>query len=292
MRYLIQFVLLLASILTACSGAAAPAPAGSRLLVTVSILPLADFARQVGGERCQVETLVPPGASPHTYELTPAQLKSVSQARVLVLNGVGLEFWADKIVSAANNPNLIVVQTAEGLNVIAGDKDEPGGNPHVWLSPLNAMHQVEMIRDALIRADSAGAETYRANAARYTGELRALDKEIRDAVATFSTRKFIAFHAAWVYFARDYGLEQAAVIERSPGQEPSPAEIAGIVKTAKAIGAKAIFAEPQFPTKAAEVIAAESGARVLLLNPLGLPPDYRYLDLMRYNVGEMSQALK
>jgi len=290
-RCLIQFVLLSASILTACSGAAAPAPAGSRLLVTASILPLTDFARQVGGERVQVEVLVPPGASPHMYEPTPAQLKSVSQARVLVLNGVGLEFWADKVISAANNPNLIVVKTAEGLNIIAGDKDEPGGNPHVWLSPRNAMHQVEMIRDALMRADPVGAETYRANADRYIGELRALDKEIRDAVATFSTRKFIAFHAAWVYFARDYGLEQTAVIERTPGQEPSPAEIAEIVKTAKAIGAKAIFAEPQFPTKAAEVIAAESGARVLFLNPLGQPPNYRYLDLMRYNLAEIGKAL-
>jgi zinc transport system substrate-binding protein len=149
-----------------------------------------------------------------------------------------------------------------------------------------------MICDASMRADPAGAEMYRANADRYIGELRALDKEIRDAVATFSTRKFIAFHAAWVYFARDYGLEQAAVIERSPGQEPSPAEIGEVVKTAKAIGAKAIFAEPQFPTKAAEVIAAESGARVLFLNPLGLPPNYRYLDLMRHNLAEIGKALK
>jgi zinc transport system substrate-binding protein len=292
MRYLIRFVLLLASILTACSGAAAPAPVESRLLITASILPLADFARQVGGDRVQVETLVPPGASPHTYELTPAQLKSVSQARVLVLNGVGLEFWADKIISAANNPNLIVVQTAEGLNIIAGDKDETGGNPHVWLSPPNAMHQVEMIRDALIRTDPAGADVYRANAERYIGELRALDKEIRDTVTTFSTRKFIAFHAAWAYFAREYGLEQTAVVERMPGQEPSPAEIAAIVRAASAIGAKAIFAEPQFSAKAAQVIAEESGAKVLFLNPLGQPPNYRYLDLMRYNLGEIGKALK
>ena len=291
MRYLIQFVLLSASILMACSGAAAPAPAGSRLLVTASILPLTDFARQVGGDRVQVETLVQPGTSPHTYEPTPAQLKSVSQARVLVLNGVGLEYWSDKVIAAANNPNLIVVRTAEGLNILAGDKDEPGGNPHVWLSPVNAMHQVEMIRDALIRADPAGADTYRANADRYIGELRALDQEIRESVATFSSRKFIAFHAAWAYLARDYGLEQAAVIEHSPGQEPSPAEIVEIAKTARAIGAKAIFAEPQFSPKAAQVVAEESGAEVLFLNPLGQPPDYCYLDLMRYNLAEIGKAL-
>lgn len=268
------------------------ADAGDKLLVAASILPLADFARQVGGERTEVETLVPPGASPHTYELTPAQLKLVSLARVLVLNGVGLEFWADKMISAAHNPQLIVVRTAEGLNILAGDADEPGGNPHVWLSPVNAIHQVEMIREALMRADPAGTDTYRANAARYIAELRALDKEIRSTVATFSQPKFIAFHAAWVYFARDYGLQEAAVVEGAPGREPSPAEIAGIIRTAKAIGARAIFAEPQFSQKAAQVIAEESGAKVLLLNALGQPPSYSYLNLMHYNLEQMSKALR
>jgi zinc transport system substrate-binding protein len=285
-------VVLLILALSACATPVAPAETDSRPPVVASILPLTDFARQVGGDRVSVETLIPPGASPHTYELTPAQLRAVSRARVLVLNGVGLEYWADKMISAAHNPNLVVVTTAEGLDVIAGDEHEAGGNPHVWLSPLNAIHQVEMIRDALILADPAGVDEYRANADRYISELRALDRDIRATVATFSSRKFIAFHAAWVYFTRDYGLEQAAVIEATPGKEPSPAEVAEIVKTAKAIGAQAIFAEPQFSSKAAEVIAEESGAQVLFLNPLGQPPDYRYIDLMRYNLNEMSKALK
>ena len=182
-----------------------------RLQLAASLLPLAAFALQVGGARVAGETLVPPGASPHTYEPTPAQLRRLSRARVLVLNGVGLEFWADKVIAAAANPRLIVVRTAAGLPVLAGDADEPGGNPHVWLSPRDAIHQVEAIRDALIRADPADAPAYRANAERYAGELRALDREIRAAVATFRSRKFIAFHPAWAYFARDYGLAEAAV---------------------------------------------------------------------------------
>jgi ABC-type Zn uptake system ZnuABC Zn-binding protein ZnuA len=111
-------------------------------------------------------------------------------------------------------------------------------------------------------------------------------------VAGFRSRRFIAFHAAWAYFARDYGLEQAAVIERSPGREPSPAEVAAIVRTARSIGARAIFAEPEFSPKAAQVIAAESGARVLLLEPLGRPPAYRYLETMRYDLAQMREALR
>jgi len=289
---LINLLLLFVVGLASCNGATSPAANDKRLPVVASILPLADFTRQVGGDRVSVETLIPPGASPHTYELTPAQLQAVSRARVLVLNGVGLEYWTDKVVSAANTPDLVVVITSEELDIIASDEHKAGGNPHVWLSPLNAIHQVEMIRDALIQADPAGADAYRANADRYIGELRALDRDIREAVTAFSGRKFIAFHAAWVYFARDYGLELAAVIEATPGKEPSPAEVVEIVKTARSIGAKAIFAEPQFSPKAAEVIAEESGAPVLFLNPLGQPPDYGYIDLMRYNLNEMSKALK
>jgi zinc transport system substrate-binding protein len=263
-----------------------------RLLVVASILPLADFARQVGGDRVQVEVLVPAGASPHTYELLPSQLGAVSRARLLVLNGIGLEYWAADLITAAENPALSVVTTGNSLALIADAAHDLSGNPHVWLSPLNAGHQVELIRDALIEADPAGEAVYQANADSYLGELAALDAEIREAVAGFASRRFIAFHSAWVYFARDYGLEQAAVVERTPGAEPSPAEIAAIIQTAKAIGARAIFAEPQFSPKAAEVIAEESNAQVLFLNPLGLPPDYRYLDLMRSNLGEMAKALK
>jgi zinc transport system substrate-binding protein len=265
---------------------------GPPLAVAASILPLADFTRQVGGERVSVEVLVPPGANPHTYEPTPAQLAALSRARLLVLNGVGLEFWADKVIGAARNPRLVVVRAAAGLPVLAGDAGEPGGNPHVWLSPREAIHLVTAIRDGLVRADPAGADVYRANAERYVAALRTLDGEIRDTVATFRRRRFIAFHPAWAYFARDYGLEQAAVIEASPGREPSPAGIAAIIRTARAIGARAIFAEPQSPTKAARVIADETGAEVLLLDSLGRPPTYGYLETMRYDLAQFSRALR
>ena len=282
----------LAFILSACSSAVESGKRDTRLPVVASISPLADFARQVGGDRVQVEVLVPAGASPHTFELSPAQLKAVARARVFVLNGVGLEFWADKVISAANNPQLMIVTASEGIKILAGDEDSPGGNPHTWLSPQKAMLQVEKIRAAFANADPAGAEIYRSNADRFLQELRVLDREIRTAVAGFSSRKFVAFHAAWSYFAADYGLEEVGVVERRPGQEPSPVEIGDIIRQVKEIKAKAIFAEPQFSSKAAETIAEETGIRVLLLNPLGRPPDYGYLDLMRFNLSQISLALR
>ena len=277
--------------LSACGRSAPDVRSNGRVAVVASILPLADFARQVGGNRVDVEVLVPAGASPHTYEPTPAQLRAVAHARLLVLNGVGLEFWAEMVISSADNPDLRVLTVSEGMKIIAGDADEPGGNPHTWLSPVNAMRQVEKIRDGLEQADPAGAAVYRANADAYLSQLRALDAEIRDAVSRFSSRKFIAFHAAWVYFAADYGLEEVDVIERRPGQEPSPAQVSEIVEKAKEIKARAIFAEPQFSIRAANTIAEECGVPVLLLNPLGQPPEYHYLDLIRYNLSQITLAL-
>jgi zinc transport system substrate-binding protein len=263
------------------------------MLVAASIAPLADFAQQVGGDHVQVITLVPPGASPHTYELTPAQAEQVARANVLVLNGVGLEYWADKMVQSAGNPNLIVVDTSQGIEIMAGEATEAGGNPHIWLDPQNVIVQVAHVRDALIQADPAHAGDYRANAAKYNDELRELDREIAAEVATWSSQQFIAFHPAWVYFARRYRLEQAAVIERSPGLEPSPAEVAQIVETARRIEAKAIFAEPQFSPKATQTIAEESGAQVLFLDPLGSSLDHpSYLSMMRSNLAQMAQALR
>ena len=271
-------------------------PDAGKVKVAVSIAPLADLARQVGGEHVAVTTLVPPAASPHTYEPTPAQVREVAEANVLALIGLGFEFWAEDMIESAANPDLIVVHTSEGIEVIHDEHEHEGydlGNPHVWLDPRNAMVQVRHLRDALIEADPAHQAGYEANAEAYLAQLEALDEEIAAQVATWSHREFIAFHPAWVYFAQRYGLMQAAVVERSPGKEPSPAELAEIIEIARRIGARAIFAEPQFSPKAVETIAAESGAQVLFLNPLGgADGPTSYLEMMRYNVAQMEKALK
>ncbi|MCE5199714.1 MAG: metal ABC transporter substrate-binding protein [Armatimonadota bacterium] len=274
-----------------------PQKSSGKMLVAASIGPLGNFANEVGGNLVDVQVLVQPGASPHTYQLSADQMEMLSQASVLVLNGLHLEFWADKAINAADNPKLIVVHTADGLPVIEGKDEEhgdvhPGGNPHVWLNPMYAIHQVETIRDAFIKADPSHKSQYTKNAADYVAKLRKLDKDIRAEVATFKSRDFITFHPTWVYFAREYGLVEAAAIEKSPGREPSPSEIGDIVDLCKREHIRAIFAEPQFSPKAAEVVADECGARVLMLNTIGQPPDFDYIKMMRDNVNEMAKALK
>lgn len=282
--------LIFAALIFAASGCGKQAEKSGRMVVAASIAPLADFCREVGGDRVRVEPLVPPGSNPHTYQLRPDQMDMLNGASVLVLNGAGLEFWADKAVDAAGNPRLVVVRTAEGLHIL--DHTEQGGNPHVWLDPVNAIHQVNAIRDAFIKADPAHAANYRANAARYVEALKQLDGYIRSQVKTFKLRSFVAFHPTWVYFAHRYGLDDAATIESSPGKEPSPTDIRHAIEVARKLHVKAIFAEPQVYPKAADVVAEEVGAKVVMLNAFGEPPRYQYIPMMRANIRAMAEAMR
>lgn len=265
-----------------------------KMIVAAGIAPMADFAKEVGGALVQVELMVPPGQNPHTYQPEPGQMKALSDARVLVLNGLGLEFWADKAVQAASNPNLIVVRTGEGIATLADTEDHvhPGGNPHVWVDPKLAIRQVEAIRDAFVKADPKHKAEYTANASRFIGELKKLDADIRGQVKGWKTRGFITLHPSWLYFAHEYGLEEVASIERSPGREPTSSEIREVIDLARKLHAKAIFAEPQFSPKAAQVVASETGAKVVFLDPYGKPPNYDYVKTMRANLERMSEALK
>ncbi|OGO01198.1 MAG: hypothetical protein A2Y72_02535 [Chloroflexi bacterium RBG_13_53_26] len=271
-----------------------------KLKVVATIFPLADFVKNVGGDKVEVTTLMSAGDSPHTWEPLPEQVKTIADARLMVINGAGLEFWIEKVVETAASPDLVVVDTSvipamEGA-LLAGEEDEHEGvNPHIWLDPVLAQDQVQAIAQALIMVDPDNKDAYLENAAGYLAELKALDEEIRDTTQSFSTREFITFHPAWTYFAKRYGLVEAAVIEESPGEEPSAAYIQGVVDTARDLKVKAIFAEPQFSPKAAETIAAECGAEVLFLDPIGgadLEGKDTYIELMRYNVEQMTLAMQ
>jgi zinc transport system substrate-binding protein len=261
-------------------------PENEKILIAVSINPLVSLVQGVVGDQAEVVRLVPPAASPHTYEPTPSQVATIGRADVLVLIGMGLEFWSDDLISAADNPDLLVVDTSKNVEPIEH-------NHHIWLDPLNAISQVELIRDALTQVDPEHASTYGENTARYIEELRTLDQEVAQEIEGWSHKAFIAFHPAWVYFAKRYGLAQAAAVEETPGHEASAHEMTHIIEDARRLGVRAIFAEPQLPAAEAETIAEESGAEVLFLDPLGgteAPDDY--MGLIRYNVQTMAKAMK
>lgn len=275
-----RFFLLLAAILLAAAVSACgkqeqkTSKPAEKIAVATTILPVADFVRNVGGEKVEVTVLVPPGASVHTYEPTPSQMSALAKCKVYFMVGSGVEFeraWMKKIIE--NNKNLQVVDCSRGIQLI--DKD-----PHIWLSPKNARVMVENICAGLVQADPANKDYYVRNKENYLRELEKLDKEIEESLQKAQRRSFLVFHPAWGYFARDYQLKQIAI--EIAGKEPSAKELATIIDTAKREGIQVVFASPQFNPQSAEVIAREIGGRVIFIDPL---PE-NYIQNMRLVVGK------
>ena len=266
-----------------------------KIKVIASIAPLADFVKQVGGENIEVKVLLPPGASPHTFEPTPRAIREVSDAGIFIKIGAGFEFWAEKILAASGNKKLIIIDSSSGILLIK-DPHSHGtstGDPHIWLDPLIAITVVSKIEGALIKADPGNAEYYKKNSVRYREQLSHLDREIYAKTRTLRIKEYVTFHPAWNYFSKRYGLHVAGVIEESPGKEPGPKHIAKIISDIKRIGSRVVFVEPQFNPKVAEVIARESGAKVLYLDPIGGAKGREtYIDLMRYNISVIERVMK
>ncbi len=296
----IVVLLALAVALPGCS----PAKQSGRLKVAVSIVPLADFVRQVGDGLVEVETLVPPGASAHTYEPTARQLAFLTQAGLFVTNGLQLETWASSVVDKVGNRELLKVVASDAIprsrlikaGQYGGEKDLAGPyDPHVWLDPALAAYEVDAVAAGLAKADPRHAATYMKNAAAYKQKLKTLDSEIASRTAAFSKKDFVALHPAWAYFARRYGLTQAGAIEELPGQEPSGKKIKKLIDDIIQKKIDVVFAEPQTNPKAAQVVADEAGVRLLFLDALGNPdkPDVStYIKMVRHDAAVMEEALR
>ncbi|RPI03670.1 MAG: zinc ABC transporter substrate-binding protein [Calditrichaeota bacterium] len=263
-----------------------------KIMVGVSIQPLADLTQKIGGSKVSVFTIIPTGANPHTFELTPGIMKKMNSADLLVFNGIGLEYWLNNVLEALSGKKAVF--TSEGLTILQEHHDQHAeGNPHVWLNPQNAIHQAKRIYAALTDVDPTNRAYYETQTAVLIKELTILDSDIENQVNSWKQKRFVCFHPSWVYFAQRYGLEQAGVIEKTPGQEARPKDIAELVETIKKIGARAVFAELQFPARSVEIIAQESNIQVITLDPLGaLPQTKSYVDLMRYNVALMNRVMR
>jgi zinc transport system substrate-binding protein len=265
--------------------------------VVATIFPVADMVRQVGKQAVEVVTLLPAGASPHSFEPTPAQIRAVAEAAVFVEVGAGLDAWAAKIRAAHAGP-MIVITLAAGVPLLGaaeGAGAGHGGDPHMWLDPVLVRdHLVPAIASGLSQADPGDAAAFRAAAGEFEAALTQLDAQIRTTLAPATDRSYVAFHSAWRYFAKRYDLHEVGVVESFPGKEPSAQEIAAIVTKARAAHVRALLIEPQFSPHLAEQVAQEIGAQLVTVDPLGgphLPDRQHYLDLMRYNLRAFAKAV-
>jgi zinc transport system substrate-binding protein len=218
--------------------------------------------------------MVPPGVEPHTFEPTPQQVRQVADADIYVKNGAGLEFWLDKLLSV--NKKMMVLDSSQNVDLIGETGSE--SDPHTWLSLLNAANQVRNICAGLIELDPENGNYYLKNRDRYLQKLATLDAELNQTFASKKRKIFIVHHPAWTYFARDYGLEQVSLMEHEA--EPGPRYLAKVIELGRENNISTIFAEPEFNPKAAEVIAREMNAQVVIIDPLA----GNYLENMR-NVG-------
>lgn len=260
--FLITILLLLGLMMLTTSGCNSTREVNSnsgQIKVAVTILPQAELVNKIGGERVAVSVLVPPGIDPHTYELSPGQLKKLSETELYIRVG-HIDFeknWMDRI--AGTNKEMLVIDSSQSIEIINGD-------PHIWLSPRLAKIQAENIARALQDIDPENREDYAQRLQSVQKELDQLDSDIAATLSPVSGSKFLVFHPSWGYFARDYGLEEIAI--EKDGKEPTAKELAELLSWAKNEDIKVIFASPQHSTREAEAVARELGGKVVIIDPL------------------------
>ena len=277
--------------------------------VVASFYPLAEFSKQVGGDNVKVINIVPPGVGPHGFEPTPLDITKVYSADIFIFNGSGFDPWAEKIAPELKNRGVSVINMTEHFELLKGvceHKHHKHGakhkgeefDPHIWLDPVLAKKQVEIIRDALKERDPKNSSMYESRANDYLTKLSELDEKYKEGLASCAMRDIVVSHAAFGYLAKRYNLNVVNIAGLSPEEEPSPRRIAEIAKFARARNIKYIFFETLVSPKLAETIAREIGAQTLVFNPLeGLTDEElragkNYISVMEENLATLRLALQ
>ena len=286
-------------VLAACGPTASSGLPSTTLNVVTTTTVFADLISNVGGQLVTVTSLAGKNADVHTFEPKPADIQTVAGAKLLIMNGLGLDDWLERAITNAAASGTPLVKLGSDLpNVELLPGENPGTqNPHLWMDVKYAELYVDRIAAALKSADPAHATQYDNQAATYEAKLETLDASVRTRIAAIpeANRKLVMFHDAFPYFAREYGITIVGVAVEAPGQDPNAGYTAELITAIKAAGVKAIFSESQFPTKLGEALANETGAKVvadLYDDALGDPPVTSYEALVTWDVDQLVAALK
>src|SRR5579863_6177402 len=281
------------------SAQAVPLSEISRTRVVASFYPLYEFAERVGGSHIDITSLTPPGAEPHDYEPTPGDLAKIYRAQLLIFNGDGVDPWADKIQADLNAHGVEVLKISDDVHS-SGALPAQGmvsHDPHFWLDPIIAEQEVDSIADALIRIDGNQA-LYARNRDQFKEQLAKLHQEYQSGLSHCQLREIIVSHNAFGYLAKRYHLTVFYISGLSPDEEPSPRRMAEIVKLAKSKKIEYIFFETLVNPKLAQTLAAEIGAKTLVLNPIEgltvqeISEHKTYIGIMRENLVNLRAALR
>jgi ABC-type Zn uptake system ZnuABC Zn-binding protein ZnuA len=308
MNRLIVLLIVFAPLIAGCRPASSSPTTDSAILTSTTFL--ADIARNVAGDRLPVESLLPVGADPHSYQPTPQDAAKVADSRLLIVNGMEYEHFIESLLENAGGERMVVT-ASEGIETHhmeerAGETEageghaHEAGDPHMWLDPNFVIVYVENIRNGLIEFDPESETVYRSNAEAYIAELKDLDAWIVEQVSRVpqERRQLVTNHKALGYFAERYGFTIAGtVVERfSSGASPSAWQMADLIAQIQSGGAPAIFLDASDNPSLAKQIADETGAQVVtdlhLESLTNGAPAATYIDMMKYNVTLIVEALK
>ena len=265
MLILTILVIALFSVFIVRQKAPAVTPDPEKIPVFASFYPLSFFAGEIGGDKVAVTNITPTGIEPHEFEPKPQQLASLFQAKLLILNGAGLEPWADRIKGDLDRTGVTVVTAASGVELLIKDGLP---DPHFWLDPVWAQSMVINIRDGLIRVDARNEVYYRSNADSLLVKLTSMDNLFQQSLSVCEQDTVIVTHSVFGYLAKRYKFNEKSLAGLSPDEEPSPRKISSLIDTIRQKNITVILSETLMSPKLSQTIAQETNVRVEKFNPL------------------------
>jgi len=287
--------------LTICSGGCQGEPPRSaeKPKVAATIFPLYDIVRNIAGDKMEVVLILPPGASPHTIELTPQHVRRLENSRLVFRIGHGLDDWTGRFTEFLEDGKAVIVD--EGVELVSAGEEQHGQedghahngvNPHYWLSVKNAQIIADHVLEKLIEVDAQNEQTYRNQAALYKDRLQHLELELKQQLEPFQGEELITFHDSWVYYAREFDLVIVGNIEPFPGRQPTPRYLASLQEQIRRYDIRVLFSEPQLSSESVEAFVADLGLELYVLDPIGgVAGRESYIDLMKYNTNTIVEAL-
>lgn len=266
--------------------------------VVVSFNAMREFAQAVGKDKVNIVTMIPDGTEPHDFEPKPSDIKSLSNAKIFIYSGFGMESWAEKVIKSSGNSNLVAVQASDGSTPIENkDEDEIKEHgkydPHLWLSLKGAQNEAKNIKDALVKVDPSNKSYYEKNFNDFSKELDTLYNEYDGKFKAVKNKGFVTGHAAFAYFCRDFGLKQESVEDVFAEGEPSTKKLTELIDYCKKNNIKTVFVEDMVSPKVSNTLASEVGAKVEQIHTIeSREKDKDYIECMKENLDMIYNSLK
>jgi len=272
----------------------------AKIKVAASIFPIYDITKEIAGDKIDVNLILPPGASPHTFEVSASQIKNLQNTKLFFVNGQNLDSWVENISSSVSGSQTIDLSEVVDLQPLdennpnhRPDEEDSGFDPHYWLNPKNVYAVSEEILNQLVVLSPEDEQYFLGNYNNFVNELQSKDTEWKDKMNSLLDKNIFVFHDAWGYFADSFDLTIVGTFEPFPGQEPTPKYLKELQTAVKENNIKTLFVEPQLSQSSIKTLASDLGVQIEVLDPLGgVEGRMSYIEMMDFNVNNVYGLLK